>query len=679
MESYRELFMQITQRMALLLNELKKAQGQWIERVVCSGGGAKGIVYPGAYKAMEESGILKGVREVSGASAGAITAAFMAVGMPSQGLRDTLLSMNLKTLLGHGVGALFGKNAPGICFMTKDGNPLEAFIRQHINDALRDTLEKMEDADAIANQHADFKKILTKLHENEPRVSFGDLAVLNQLFPDKFKRLVIPALKFPNGEIQIFNSSLTPDVEIALACRASASIPAILKPVEIEIGGVKQKFIDGGVYDNLPTDYFDTDVMGLFTKNQKPERTLIFAFGEGLKDKDNHVFQALYGARWDEVVSDALFEKIIDVAIKSAKKYRPHNAELNTQEYQATSLIHAVKLVLRHQVKHFKMPKREAEAIRDAVKKSMNILLANQYYNKKQSKVFLLESNVEEMSHFIKNQMKPRLYNAGILLKFETNVLLESLGDLNMPYKNSDRCEEGYQKLRSEYALRTVELRVGNIKTLDFDAATKYARIMDSFGYLDTINYISNHELYDKNKFNVEQFYGELVNYFELIYKSVLQGAGKDPGEDALLKEISHLRTHLETLGKSDAVINQQLYQFIKPRAEGKLDSLETFALSRAVEFHNQTLRADDLFKEAYEQGFKRRSPISVSTMSGERVIRMSALHDSLTDKNMFELFMDKISHSDKSRSDKMFGELLKIEKFDEAFEQCIENKVKLS
>ncbi len=180
------------------------------------------------------------------------------------------------------------------------------------------------------------------------------------------------------------------------------------------------------------------------------------------------------------------------------------------------------------------------------------------------------------------------------------------LGDLNTPYKHTIQSEAGYQKLRAEYALRTVELRVGNLKTTDFSEATKFARVMDAFGYLDTINHITNHELHDPSLFDSEQFYIDLVLSFEHIYKAVLYGAGKNPKQDALIQDIASLRKQLETLDKSEAVIDRQVYQLIKGRAEGQLDSINAFALSRAVEFHNQTLRADALFKETYDKPKKK-------------------------------------------------------------------------
>jgi NTE family protein len=95
---------------------------------------------------------------------------------------------------------------------------------------------------------------------------------------------------------------------------------------------------------------------------------------------------------------------------------------------------------------------------------------------------------------YIKQILKPILYQADFVERLKRDVLLETLGYLKAPYKNTERKEQGYQKLRSQYPLRTVELRVGDIKTTDFNQATRFARVMDSLGFLDTVNHITMHE-----------------------------------------------------------------------------------------------------------------------------------------------------------------------------------------
>lgn len=670
------------------LHALKRAHRQGVIRVVCSGGGAKGVVYPGAYKGMEETGLLEKIKVFAGASAGALTATLMALGMPTTILRDTLLATNLKALLGNKVGTAFGKNPPGVCFITRDGKPIEEFIRHHIIGTIRTSLNSIKDKDNVASQHHDFKKLLTKMKETQPRFTFGDLAVLNRIFPAKFKQLIIPAVKFPYGEIQIFNKDLTPDVEIALACRASASIPVILEPVEIEIGGKKQKFVDGGLYDNLPTDYFDMDGAGAFIKNQHPERTLVFAFGEGSDDKKNHVFQALYGPRWNEVISETLIDEVISVSIKLSKHVAEmcdfdNSYELYLPKDEYPVFGYAVRLGLEELVTNGIIKPDASHAIMRAAnrviegmlfKPADNLGVVKAYQQEKTN-----EGQIKVLGTFIKEKLKPDLCDPSVLNIWKRTVLIQKLGDLRIPYKNPARDEINYQKLRAEYPLRTVELRVGNISTLDFNDATKYARIMDAFGYLDTINHISNHELYNPEQFNPDQFYIELMAYFECIYQAVLYAAAKGLESDPLWQELTFLRKQLQALGKADGVICKQIYQVTKSKAEKALDSSTAFALSRAVEFRNQILKADELFEETYKEGFKRSSPFAVSTITGERFFRLRPLQASLRDKNMYHLYAQKKPQPDKTRTDKVFDTLQNIKVFREEYELCLQTKACVS
>ena len=52
-----------------------------IEHLVFSGGGAKGIMYAGAYQALLDSHSIDSCRQVHGASAGALTATCIALGI----------------------------------------------------------------------------------------------------------------------------------------------------------------------------------------------------------------------------------------------------------------------------------------------------------------------------------------------------------------------------------------------------------------------------------------------------------------------------------------------------------------------------------------------------------------------------------------------------------------------
>ena len=58
----------------------------------------RSVVYPGAIKALEGQGQMANIREVGGASVGAITAAVIAAGMDASGCKTLLDNLNLRLL-----------------------------------------------------------------------------------------------------------------------------------------------------------------------------------------------------------------------------------------------------------------------------------------------------------------------------------------------------------------------------------------------------------------------------------------------------------------------------------------------------------------------------------------------------------------------------------------------------
>nr|WP_064429129.1 patatin-like phospholipase family protein [Rickettsia sp. Tenjiku01] len=64
------------------MQELEQAQKAPIEYIAFSGG-AKGVIYSGAYETAKKAGILDNVKAVAGSSAGAITATVVALGTPA--------------------------------------------------------------------------------------------------------------------------------------------------------------------------------------------------------------------------------------------------------------------------------------------------------------------------------------------------------------------------------------------------------------------------------------------------------------------------------------------------------------------------------------------------------------------------------------------------------------------
>lgn len=70
-----------------------------LTHLVLSGGGTKGIAFPGMVQAFEDHKALGGVKVISGSSAGAISAALLASGMDAKAFEKLSNSLNLPELL----------------------------------------------------------------------------------------------------------------------------------------------------------------------------------------------------------------------------------------------------------------------------------------------------------------------------------------------------------------------------------------------------------------------------------------------------------------------------------------------------------------------------------------------------------------------------------------------------
>lgn len=365
---------------------LKEMQQVPCEFLVFSGGGAKGVIYSGVYSALKEAGVVDTVKAVAGSSAGAISAAIIAVGTAPKEFAKIAQETNLKALLGTtGIPIIDlpdgdDNNTPrgfvekilkkGLRSIKRDndGTPIYDLLGETIRSSFINYLNGKDLLEISRQRHNDIVKEITELqdaeieehnsplyiHENIKRLEehsaklldliksdgkelielkekcqnnrpilFKDLALLRLIQPEQFKDLLVTAVRQDNGELTIFNTETTPNVEIALACHASAAIPIVFKPVEID--GVK--YVDGGYKDNTPMNYFSQteqeddsiekldnakDIQQLKHKLKQKGRTLTFAFGSGM-NSDAHI--AIYSQK-DLNSSNAIMQFLIDVIFK---------------------------------------------------------------------------------------------------------------------------------------------------------------------------------------------------------------------------------------------------------------------------------------------------------------------------------------------------------------------------
>ncbi|WP_175946585.1 patatin-like phospholipase family protein [Burkholderia pyrrocinia] len=171
-------------------------------RVALSGSGFRLGAHLGALQAIEEAGYT--IVELAGTSGGSIVASLYASGLPLDVMRQMLMEVDWSRMMSFSPWTLIRQQA--LCS----------------GEALRGYLTRVTGGKTFAELEIDLKVIATDL--------------------------------LSEREFQ-FSRASTPDVPIAVAARASASIPIVFAPVAVA-GGL---FVDGGMCDNMPVSDLTVD------------------------------------------------------------------------------------------------------------------------------------------------------------------------------------------------------------------------------------------------------------------------------------------------------------------------------------------------------------------------------------------------------------------------------------
>jgi predicted acylesterase/phospholipase RssA len=222
-----------------------------VEGFVCGvfeGGGAKGVLYPGALEGMLRRKLW--FSAVAGSSAGAITAAMIAAGMTPAEMRqemdDGLVAMGLPTRWSG-----YRRIRWGTGFLD--------------HEAIYDWLSRLL-----------YKKL-------EPDV-LGTGATFADLFARTEIDLFVVAVDLRARHLAVFNRALTPQIEVAEAVMASATIPFALEPRLFHYATPEGRprwrmFVDGGVASNFPSFVFQDEAFRVYSGlDPVPEDTRIVGF-----------------------------------------------------------------------------------------------------------------------------------------------------------------------------------------------------------------------------------------------------------------------------------------------------------------------------------------------------------------------------------------------------------------
>jgi len=210
------------------------------------GGGGKGKRYNPAFSSMYELGIIP--TSVSGTSAGSIAAALIAAGGDPKTADDFAKDERLQKLFDFGFdvdGGLFNGSAAYDLFD-----------------------QKLREITGIKDRP----------------VTFADLPIPCQIITTKYNDSQLPAGKEDLSKVEnrifVFSQETTPNTPVALAVRASMSIPGLYDSVQMidPATGREVELVDGGVLDNLPIGY---------NKNNLPTVALNLTEPNGNNPKNN--------------------------------------------------------------------------------------------------------------------------------------------------------------------------------------------------------------------------------------------------------------------------------------------------------------------------------------------------------------------------------------------------------
>lgn len=219
-----------------------------LTNLVFEGGGVKGVAFCGAIRALEESKILDGITNIIGSSAGAICAGLLAVKFTANELEDALKNLDMCQLTDDTIGFI------------RDIYRLFSYFGIYRGDAFSvwygNLIEKK-----TGNKDITFQQVFDRYNIN----------------------LTITGTCLNKQKTIYFNKSTYPGLPIVKAVRISMSIPGVFCAVEMD----ECIFVDGGVLNNYPIDYYGNieNTLGFKLASKKnPDNDTHIIPIDGIKD-----------------------------------------------------------------------------------------------------------------------------------------------------------------------------------------------------------------------------------------------------------------------------------------------------------------------------------------------------------------------------------------------------------
>ncbi len=222
----------------LLVNKAAAQPAPPYRNLVMEGGGIRGIAYGGALLALEQRGVLAGLRRVGGTSAGAIQAALLAVGYSAQEIIDVVNATPIQRLNDGRFIFLGGTHRLVKQYGWYRGDEFNRYLSE-----------------------------LVARKTQRPDLTLAELHALALAQPSRFRDLYTTGTNLTRQRSQVFSYETTPALRVADAVRISMSIPLYFRAVLLNAdnhvvtkpapGQPVQVLVDGGLLANYPLDLFD--------------------------------------------------------------------------------------------------------------------------------------------------------------------------------------------------------------------------------------------------------------------------------------------------------------------------------------------------------------------------------------------------------------------------------------
>lgn len=266
--------------------------------LVLSGGGTKGLVYYGAFKALDELGILENIHTFATTSAGAFIAALYLFGYTVKEMEDFLYLFDFKKLS--------SVNSIG------DISPDKLFLNLGLDDG------------------ESIHKIINKLLKGK---GIKENLTLLEFYQLNKKKYIANTVCLNTGKVEYISYENYPNIRVSELLRMTSAVPFFYAPVIIN----DKYYIDGGTSDNYPISLFDNnldEVIGLYaiTKN---EYSKINNFKDYLYIVfqvfcDSLITKSIRGYEKYTILIDSKIENFLQFEMKNEQKERLFNIGYNT-------------------------------------------------------------------------------------------------------------------------------------------------------------------------------------------------------------------------------------------------------------------------------------------------------------------------------------------------------------